>query len=99
LRIPEPNPNKWHTRTAPFFDAAYERRAEHSPRLCDLLFLMLDQLEFDPRQAGVPHPSLGIWIYESVPIRGLPRIFVLYEISDDGRLVTIWSLALRDAAT
>jgi hypothetical protein len=77
LPIRERDPKKWFIRTSTLFDAAYDKRAAHSPRLAELLFLMLDELEFDPRRAGRPHPKLELWVYESVTLAHLPRIFVL----------------------
>jgi hypothetical protein len=56
---------------------------------------MLDEMEFDPREAGIQHPRLDLWVYESVGLAGLPQVVVLYEILDRDRSVTLWSLALR----
>jgi hypothetical protein len=57
---------------------------------------MLDEMEFDPRSAGVLHPRLNpLWVYETVPLAGVPQAVVLYEIFDADRSVTLWSLALR----
>lgn len=80
---------------APFFDAGYEKRARHVPRLCDLLFAMLDEIEFDPRRAGVQHPTFAkFWVYETPRIYGIPVVVVLYEIIEAERVVTLWSLAV-----
>jgi hypothetical protein len=79
-----------------YFDAGYDRRAACNPRLRDLLILMWDEMEFDPRAAGVPHPRLSdLWVYETVGLVGVPQAVVLYEIINQDRYVTLWSLALR----
>jgi hypothetical protein len=56
---------------------------------------MLDELEFDPRRAGVQHPSLqNLWVYETPRMYGIPTVFVLYEIIDNNKIVTLWSLTV-----
>jgi hypothetical protein len=54
---------------------------------------MLDELEFNPHRAGRQHPSIpGLWVYETPRMFGIPTAFVLYEIIDSNRTLTLWSV-------
>jgi hypothetical protein len=54
---------------------------------------MLDELEFNPRRAGRQHDAIQpLWVYETPRMYGIPTAFVLYEIIDSDRTVTLWSV-------
>jgi len=58
--------------------------------------LFEDQAETNPRACGEPHPALEpegrYWVYETPQIARLPRFFMLYEIDDTARRVTLHSI-------
>jgi len=70
----------------------YAANRYNSDDLDDVFESLMEAFAFNPKSVGIPHPnSDGLWIYETPPIRRLPRVYILYEISEATRQVTLWS--------
>ena len=96
MRLRELSPNEWRVSMRELFEHAwlncYAASRYNSDDLDDVFESLMEAFAFNPKSIGTPHPMFaGLWIYETPPIRRLPKIYVLYEIADAARKVTLWA--------
>jgi hypothetical protein len=79
------------------FEAAYAKRAGEGDVFWELFDHIWDALEVNPRSIGEQHTGFDgtCWVYESPSISRLPRLYVLYQISDGAGLVWLWNFHFR----
>ena len=65
----------------------------------DIFDALEEGMAFRPHAMGRPHPTLAsdtrlLMIYEMESASRLPRVYVLYEILEEERVVLLWAVRL-----
>jgi len=93
LRERDRSKTPWSLRNSEFFETEFLKYGGNSPNHSDLLDYLETMLLADPRSVGSfsRKSALGeIWVFETPPVRRLPKVRIPYEIDDRRGIVILW---------